>query len=104
MGLDIDLAGGAPFHATRLAGHWGETGGTLGDKDKEIWVRTGKSRFQPWLGRDAATGVFSKGVLKRSGLFWLLREHPRTRLRRAFGQASVVFVVVFVVPGRSKAA
>jgi hypothetical protein len=30
------------YFAEDFAKHWGETGGTLGDKDKEIWVRMGK--------------------------------------------------------------
>ena len=38
-GWDSDPVGTTLFP---FANHWGETGGTLGDKDKEIWVRMGK--------------------------------------------------------------
>src|ERR1035437_9487251 len=47
--------------------HWGETGGTLGDKDKEIRVRMGKFTKQPWLGCGAATGAFSRGYVENKG-------------------------------------
>ncbi len=50
------------------AKHWGETGGTLGGKDKEIRVRTGKLRFQARRGRSATTGVFSKVRVENKGL------------------------------------
>src|ERR1019366_7293326 len=48
--------------------HWGETGGTLGDKDKEIRVRMGKFTKQPWSARGATTGVFSKRCVGNKGL------------------------------------
>src|ERR1019366_207947 len=48
--------------------HWGETGGTLGDKDKEIRVRMGKFTKQPWCARGATTGVFSKRCVGNKGL------------------------------------
>ncbi len=37
-----NVAIGGELWADRLRKHWGETGGTLGDKDREIRVRTGK--------------------------------------------------------------
>ena len=48
--------------------HWGETGGTLGDKDKEIRVRTGKFTKQPSPGHNATNGVFTKGYVGNKGL------------------------------------
>jgi hypothetical protein len=50
------------------AKHWGETGGTPADKDGEIRVRMGKSRFGGLLGRGAATGVFCRGCGETKGI------------------------------------
>ena len=47
--------------------HWGDSGGTPADKDGEIRARMGKSRFQPWVGRGAATGVFGRGCVETKG-------------------------------------
>lgn len=47
--------------------HWGDSEGTPADKDGEIRVRMGKSRFQARRGRDAATGVFSMGYVETKG-------------------------------------
>jgi hypothetical protein len=53
---------------------WGESGGTPRGKDGEIRVRMGNSAFQPWLGHDAATGVFSIGCVETKGLKLAPRE------------------------------
>ncbi len=49
-----NVAIGAELWADRLRKHWGETGGTLGDKDREIRVRTGKFTLMraAWARRD----------------------------------------------------
>jgi len=57
----------APVPRCPLPTHWGDSGGTPADKDGEIRVRMGNSRFQPWLGRGAATGVFSRGCVETKG-------------------------------------
>ena len=49
-----NVAIGAELWADRLRKHWGETGCTLGDKDREIRVRTGKFTLMraAWTRRD----------------------------------------------------
>ncbi len=57
-----------PVSRLPLAKHWGDSGETPEGKDGEIRVRTGKFRFQPWLGLDAATGAFTNGCVETEGL------------------------------------
>jgi hypothetical protein len=57
-----------PFLHGAFAKHWGETGGTPADKDKEIRVRTGKFKKRAWSARNAATGAFSKAYDETKGL------------------------------------
>jgi hypothetical protein len=71
-----------------FAKHWGETGGTPERKDGEIRVRMGKSKFQPWLGRGAATGVFGKGCIETKGF----KLAPQVR-RRYNSESEVIPVM-----------
>ncbi len=56
-----------PFLHCALAKHWGDSGGTPADKDKEIRVRTGKSKFQLYPGHGAPTGVLCRGYVENKG-------------------------------------
>ena len=60
--------GRAQFLHAAPAKHWRETGGTLADKDKEIWVRMGKFTFAGLTWAGGATGVFSMACVEKEGL------------------------------------
>jgi hypothetical protein len=49
-----------PFCTEHLGKHWGDSGGTLAVKDKEIRVRMGKFTKQPKLGHGATTSAFAR--------------------------------------------
>jgi hypothetical protein len=65
------------FACYLLPPHWGDSGGTLPVKDREIRVRTGKFKSQPQLGRGSATGVFSKGCVETEGFESAPQEERR---------------------------
>src|SRR5260370_14984499 len=60
---------GAPAScAEDFAKHWGETGGTLGVKDREIRVRMGKLKFYRQFRHSAATSVLSSLYVEKKGV------------------------------------